>query len=159
LYELHELFGHADPQALRQLVNNTTGLRLTNDKNFSCEVCLLGNSKKQISRRPPNRSTSLLHRVHIDIVGPLTPVGLNGEQYWIIYTDDYTRYRWINVVDCKQVIPATLVCFLNRIETQHGVRVAICYLDNDTALINKDTRDHLARRGTVFELSTTYTAH
>jgi hypothetical protein len=64
LYELHELFGHADPQALRQLVNNTTGLRLTDDKSFSCEVCLLGNSKKQISRRPPNRSTSFLHRVH-----------------------------------------------------------------------------------------------
>jgi hypothetical protein len=144
LYELHELFGHADPQALRQLVNNTTGLRLTNDKSFSCEVCLLGNSKKQISRRPPNRSTSFLHRVHIDIVGPLTPVGLNGEQYWIIYTDDYTRYRWIDVVDCKQVITATLVRFLNRMETQHGVRIAICHLDNDTALINKDTRDYLA---------------
>jgi hypothetical protein len=93
LYELYELFSHADPQALRQLVNNTTGLLLTNDKSFSCEVCLLGNSKKQISRRPPNQLTSFLHRIHIDIVGPLTPVGLNGEQYWIIYTDNYTRYR------------------------------------------------------------------
>jgi hypothetical protein len=24
-------------------------------------------------------------------------------------TDNYTRYRWIDIVDCKQVIPATLV--------------------------------------------------
>jgi hypothetical protein len=29
-------------------------------------------------------------------------------------------------------------------ETQHGVRVAICHLDNHTALINKDTRGQLA---------------
>jgi hypothetical protein len=52
-----------------------------------------------------------------------------------------------------------LVRFLDHTETQHGVRVAICHLDNDTALINKDTRGQLARRGTVFELSTPYTAH
>jgi hypothetical protein len=59
--------------------------------------------------------TSFLHRVHIDIVGLLTPVGLNGEQYWIIYMDDYTRYRWIDILDCIQVIPATLVRFLDRV--------------------------------------------
>jgi hypothetical protein len=52
-----------------------------------------------------------------------------------------------------------LVRFLDHTETQHGVRVAICHLDNDTALINKDTRGQLARRGTVFEPSTPYTAH
>jgi hypothetical protein len=44
-------------------------------------------------------------------------------------------------------------------ETQHGVRVAICHLDNHTVLINKDTREPLAWRGTVFEPSTPYTAH
>jgi predicted SnoaL-like aldol condensation-catalyzing enzyme len=44
-------------------------------------------------------------------------------------------------------------------ETQHGIRVAIFHLDNDTALINKDTRGQLARSGTVFEPSTPYPAH
>jgi hypothetical protein len=114
---------------------------------------------RSLGGQPPNQSTSFLHRIHIDIIGPLTPVGLNGEQYWIIYTDNYTRYQWIDVVDCKQVIPATLVRFLDRMETQHGVRVAICHLDNHTALINKDTRGQLARPCTVFEPSTPYTAH
>jgi hypothetical protein len=40
-----------------------------------------------------------------------------------------------------------------------GRTLAICHLDNDTVLVNKDTRDLLARRGTVFESSTPYTAH
>ncbi|KAG9378218.1 hypothetical protein A1F94_011334 [Pyrenophora tritici-repentis] len=84
LQELHELFGHADPKALKLLVANTTGLRLTTTQAFSCEACMLSKSKKQISRRSPARSTTFLHRIHIDIVGPVTPEGVNGERYWIL---------------------------------------------------------------------------
>jgi hypothetical protein len=44
-------------------------------------------------------------------------------------------------------------------DTQHNVTVAIVHTDNDTTLINKQTRKTLERRGTVFEASTPYTAH
>jgi hypothetical protein len=159
LRDLHTIFGHADIQTLRHLVDSTTGLRLTDTKNFLCEVCLLGNSRQRVSRQSPNRSTRFLHRVHIDIVGPVTPTGANGEKYWIIYTDDFSRYQWIDITDSKQTITSSLLNFLDRMETQYGVRVAICHLDNDTTLINKVSRAQLSHRGTVFEPSTPYTAH
>ncbi|KAG9386150.1 hypothetical protein A1F94_002900 [Pyrenophora tritici-repentis] len=119
LQELHELFGHADPKALKLLVANTTGLRLTTTQAFSCEACMLSKSKKQISRRSPARSTTFLHRIHIDIVGPVTPEGVNGERYWILYTDDYSRYRWIDFTDCKAAITSKLIQHLDKMETQH----------------------------------------
>ena len=120
---------------------------------------MLNKSQKQISRRPPNRSTRFLHRVHVDVVGPINASGVNGEKYWIIYTDDYSRYRWIDIVDSKAAIEGTFLQFLVRMETQHNVTVAIVHTDNDTTLINKQTRKKLERRGTVFEASTPYTAH
>ncbi|KAA8610832.1 hypothetical protein PtrV1_14039, partial [Pyrenophora tritici-repentis] len=46
---------------------------------------------------------------HIDIVGPVTPEGVNGERYWILYTDDYSRYRWIDFTDCKAAITSKLI--------------------------------------------------
>jgi hypothetical protein len=49
--------------------------------------------------------------------------------------------------------------FLIRIETQHNVTVAIIHTDNNTTLINKQTRKKLEQRGTVFKASTPYTAH
>ena len=71
LYELHKTFSHADINALKQLTKVTTGLRLTGVQNFSCEVCMLGNSNKAISRRTPNRATTPFARIYVDIVGPV----------------------------------------------------------------------------------------
>jgi hypothetical protein len=159
LQELHQMFGHADVAVLKQLVNNTTGLQLTHTDSFSCEVCHLNKAQKNISRRSPNRSPHFLHRVHVDIVGPVKPRGLNGEQYWIIYTDDYSRYRWIDVIDCKAVIQGKFLQFLQMAETQYNVRVAIVHTDNDTVLVNRETRQVCINKGTVFETSTPHTQH
>jgi hypothetical protein len=101
LYELHETFGYADINALKQLTKVTTGLRLTGVQNFSCEVCMLGNLNKDISRCLPNRATTPFARIYVDIVGPVQPVGSNGERYWIAFTDDCTRYRWVYTADSK----------------------------------------------------------
>ncbi|KAA8610833.1 hypothetical protein PtrV1_14040 [Pyrenophora tritici-repentis] len=96
-------------------------------------------SKKQISRRSPARSTTFLHRIHIDIVGPVTPEGVNGERYWILYTDDYSRYRWIDFTDCKAAITSKLIQHLDKMETQHHVRVSIVHMDNDNMFLNQTT--------------------
>lgn len=81
LQELHEMFGHANVTVLQQLVNNMMGLQLTYTDCFSYEVCLLNKLHKQILRRTLNCSATFLHCVYVDIVGPLKPVGYNGEQY------------------------------------------------------------------------------
>ncbi|KAF7568939.1 hypothetical protein PtrM4_113540 [Pyrenophora tritici-repentis] len=159
LQELHELFGHADPKALKLLVANTTGLRLTTTQAFSCEACMLSKSKKQISRRSPARSTTFLHRIHIDIVGPVTPEGVNGERYWILYTDDYSRYRWIDFTDCKAAITSKLIQHLDKMETQHHVRVSIVHMDNDNMFLNQTTRRYFKDKGIISEPSTAYTPH
>jgi hypothetical protein len=45
------------------------------------------------------------------------------------------------------------------VKVQHSVNVAIVHVDNDTVLINQATKTDLAMVSTVFEPSTTYTAH
>lgn len=89
--DLHVTFDHADVRTLRQMVKTMTGFRLNDDNDFTCEACL-SNSMQQISRQPPNRSATFGHRIHVDIVGPVTPIGRDGERYWVIYTDDYSRH-------------------------------------------------------------------
>jgi hypothetical protein len=159
LCDLHETFGHANINSLKKLVATTQGLEISTRNNFSCEVCLLGNSQKQISRVSPNRATHPFRRIHVDIVGPMTNSGNGKERYWILYTDDYTRYRWIDIVESKSDCTTSLLRFLRMVKTQHGVDVEIVHLDNDNVLINTKTKNELAAKGTVFEASTPYTAH
>jgi hypothetical protein len=71
LYKLHETFGYADINALKQLTEVTTSLRLTSVQNFLCEVCMLSNLNKDILRRLLNRATTLFARIYVDIVGPI----------------------------------------------------------------------------------------
>jgi hypothetical protein len=73
LKELHKTFGHANVAQLRKLVQSTTGLELTDTSRFSCEVCMISNSRLQVSRVIPDRATRLFQRVHVDLVGPISP--------------------------------------------------------------------------------------
>jgi hypothetical protein len=159
LAHLHELFGHANIADLKKLVATTCGLELSDRDAFTCEVCLLSNSHKQISRVQPNRATRPFERVHVDIVGPLQVPGDNKERYWIIYTDDFTRYRWIDTMEQKSGFTPSLLRYLRMVKVQYNINVAIVHVDNDTVLINKATRADLSQVGTVFEPSTVYTAH
>jgi hypothetical protein len=81
LKELHETFGHANVNQLRKLVATTTSLKLTNTSRFACEVCMISNSRLQVSRVIPDRATRLFQRVHVDLVGPILLPSLNGERY------------------------------------------------------------------------------
>jgi hypothetical protein len=81
LCKLYKLFGYANVNALRRLVALTNGLKLSNRDNFSCEVCLLSNSYKQISCVQPNRATRPFERVYVDIVGPMQTTGDGKERY------------------------------------------------------------------------------
>ena len=159
LTELHETFGHADVARLRKLVQSTTGLELTDTSRFACEVCMISNSRQQISRAIPNRATYIFQRVDVDLVGPISPPGLNGERWWSLYTEDLIRYRSIDLSATKEGFGRSLIAYVVTVETQYRVVVAVVYTDNDLVLINKNTTDKLASKGTRFEPSTPYAHH
>jgi hypothetical protein len=159
LRELHETFGHANVAQLRKLVQSTTGLELTDTSRFSCEVCMISNSRQQVSRVIPDRATSPFQRVHVDLVGPISPPGLNGERWWSLYTEDLMRHRTIDLSATKEGFGRSLIGYAVNVKTQYGVVIAIVHTDNDLVLINKNTTDKLASKGTRFEPSTPYAHH
>ncbi|KAI0603887.1 hypothetical protein TUN205_11867 [Pyrenophora tritici-repentis] len=110
LQELHELFG---PEMSTSKSSWLDSYRLQITDNIE--------ARAQWHVPENARSTTFLHRIHIDIVGPVTPEGVNGERYWILYTDDYSRYRWIDITDCKAAITSKLIQHLDKMETQHHV--------------------------------------
>jgi hypothetical protein len=156
LKELHETFGHADVAQLRKLVQSTTSLELTNTSRFSCEVCMISNSRLQVSRVIPHRPTRPFQRVHVDLEGPILPPGLNGERWWSLYTEDLMRHRTIDLPATKEGFGRSLIDYAINVKTQYGVVIALIHTDNDLVLINKNTTEKLASKGTRFEPSTPY---
>jgi transposase InsO family protein len=159
LQELHQIYGHAGIDDLKKLVKATDGIKLTDVNKFDCTTCQLGKSTKQISRKPPQRATKPFQMIHMDVVGPIQPEGIDGERYWLLFTDDYTRYRWIECFSSRTEVKLKIIDFHRRIKTQFGATVATYHLDNDKAMINTDTKELLRQEGAIFRTSTPHTQH
>ncbi|OBS17106.1 hypothetical protein FPOA_12383 [Fusarium poae] len=42
-----------------------------------------------------NKGTRPFESLHADIAGPFPVTGLNGERYWVTFTDDFTQMTWV----------------------------------------------------------------
>ena len=86
---------HLPSDQIYLLTRSIKGIVVTKDKPFHYKDCHLGKAKKQISRRPQRRSNCIFEKVHIDIVGLLKHEGLHSKKYWVLFTNDQIRFRWI----------------------------------------------------------------
>ena len=159
LQEAHEIWGHTNLDDVKQLLNTVDGLKLKNTKKFDCETCYKAKGHQQISRTPQRRAQQAFDVVHLDVVGHILPPGPDGEQYWLLLTDDFTRYRWIFFVKSRAEITQVLLDFDRMVTTQYDKIVKVYRLDNDKCFINQVTIKHFRKRGTQLQPSTLYTAH
>ena len=104
LQEAHEIWGYTNLDDVKQLLNTVDGLKLKNTKKFDCETCYKAKGHQQISRTLQRRAQQAFDVVHLDVVGHILPPGPDGEQYWLLLTDDFTRYRWMFFVKSRAEI-------------------------------------------------------
>ena len=60
-----------------------------------CVDCIKGKFAKQIKKDGAKRSSRLLKLIHTDICGPFNVRSVDGFSYFITFTDDSSRYRYI----------------------------------------------------------------
>jgi hypothetical protein len=81
LYELHQIFGHPSEDALREIVKSLRGIEIVDSKRFNCEACLLRKSQRNYSKRQAPRASRSFEKIHIDLIGPISEQGINGERH------------------------------------------------------------------------------
>jgi transposase InsO family protein len=68
------------------------------------------------------------------------------------------RYR-IDVTDSKSSLTGRFLSFVSSAESVYGCKIAIIHVDNDTVIVNREMREVLRQRGTIFKLSTPYSQY
>jgi hypothetical protein len=92
----HRRLGHASLGKIRQAIETTKGIDLnipTIKKLPFCEACAFGKSQKSISRSLQERADKPGQKLHMDLVGPITPVGIGNVRWFLASVDDYCRWR------------------------------------------------------------------
>ena len=91
--------GHINPNRIQSLVKNGILSSLIFELILVCESYLEGKMTKRPFKAKENRTTVQLELVHTDVCGPMTVQDRRGYEYFITFTDDYSRYGYINLVD------------------------------------------------------------
>ena len=96
----HKRLGHISKRRIERLVSDGILDSLDFADFEICTNCIKG--KQTNTRRfGANRATDVLQLIHTDICGSFPTVSWNGQQYFITFIDDFSRYGYLYLIHEK----------------------------------------------------------
>lgn len=91
----HRRLGHLDMRNVCELVRQdmATGIdmKVSDELSSICDSCVRAKLARLAFNGTRKRATKPLQIVHSDVCGPIDPVGLNGEKYFVTFIDDWSH--------------------------------------------------------------------
>lgn len=118
----HKRLGHISRNRVERLVSDGI-LDSLDFTNFGvCIDCIKGKQTK-IKKLGANRTTDVLELIHTDICGPFPTASWNGQQYFISFIDDYSRYGYLFLIHEKSQSLDVFKNFKAEVENQLSKRI------------------------------------
>ena len=159
LIKWHRRLGHLGRAAQVKIMSTISGVQLPDpSEKITCEACMLGKSKKQISRARMTRALSVFELVHAD-TAHITPNGINGATGFSSLTDDYSRHRNIDINAQKSDAFQHLINYQKRIKNQYGRGIQRLRIDNGREYGVQRLQDWANEEGITIEYVPPYTSN
>ena len=94
-YIWHYRLGHINKKHVEKLHKDGLLDSFDYESFETCESCLLGKMTKAPFTGQGERASESLAPVHTDVCGPMSSVARGSFQYFITFTDDFSRYGYI----------------------------------------------------------------
>ena len=99
LWHLH--LGHINSNRIQRLIKDDLLEPLDFDRFLVCESCLEGKMTKRPFNAKGRRAQDLIELVHLDVCGPMLTQAKGGYEYFITFTDDYSRFGYVYLMKRK----------------------------------------------------------
>nr|GEX21926.1 hypothetical protein [Tanacetum cinerariifolium] len=153
----HRRLGHLNFKTMNKLVrhNLVRGLPtkcFENDHN--CTTCLKGKQHKASCKYKLVTSVSKpLHTLHMDLFGPTSVSNISHKWYFLVVTNDFSRFTWTFFLKTKDETSGILRKFITKIENLKDLKVKIIRCDNGEEFRNKELNDFCSQKGIKREFS------
>lgn len=160
----HNRLGHLSHSGLAQLARQSIGIHVKpNDfigkshDGSVCEHCMAGRQTR-LPHKPSEteRSTTPLHRLHVDLCGPMHEESLSGSRYYLLVIDEATRFSALQPIANKSDAADRLLILIDQLERRAGTKVVNIRSDRGGEFINEYLTDELNKRGIKQELTAAY---
>ncbi|KAK8631738.1 hypothetical protein V6N13_028518 [Hibiscus sabdariffa] len=99
------------------------------------------------------RASDLLGLIHSDVCGPMNRQARGGFQYFITFTDDFSRYGYIYLMRHKSEALERFKEFKNEVQNQHGKSIKALRSDRGGEYLSQDFDELLKECGIVSQLT------
>ncbi|GJS99954.1 putative ribonuclease H-like domain-containing protein [Tanacetum coccineum] len=153
----HRRLGHVNFKNLNKLVkgNLVRGLPSKVFQNdHTCVTCQKGKQHKASCKAKSMSSISQpLQLLHMDLFRPTSVRSINHKTYFLVITDDFSRFSWVFFLRTKDETSAILKDFIRQVENQLNKKVKTIRCDNATKFKNRDMIEFCGSKGIKREYS------
>ena len=159
LTEWHERLGHLSASGIRALVKE--GKIELSDKTLAaklhCRMCIMANTKHksyQKPRIPKPRAVTFGALTHTDTCGPFSQADFDGNRYFQVYVDDWSRAISVYTLPNKTAAETigAMERYFNKLSAM-GARAHTLRSDQGGEFLNVTVRDYLQNHGITHEVT------
>lgn len=150
----HERLAHQNKRHVKDWLSRELGVKVNTDSDV-CEGCIFGKAHRQpFGTR--TRAEKPGETVAADVCGPFDTPSISGYRYFVLFKDDYSRYRFVFFLKHKSEVVEKLKEMLSLAKTAgHKIKEILC--DNGGEFDNAAVRKVLKYRGISQRFTMPYT--
>ena len=117
-----------------------------------CESCLEGKMTKMPLKAKGYRATKLMELVHTDVCSPMSVQARGGYEYFVTFTDDYSRYGFVYLMRQKSKTYDKFREYKAETENQLGVHIKQLRSNRGGEYLSREFKFYLTQEGIVSQL-------
>lgn len=150
----HRRLGHPHNSGIKGIDSTVNNQKTNLSTNSPCSVCIQGKMKKQSFPKTSNtRAEQVLEIIHSDVVGKISPPSLGGSNYFVVFTDDFSRYTTLYPIKTKDEVLAKFDEFRRMAENLHNRKIKTLRSDNGGEYRSEKFDEYLISHGIQRQLS------
>ncbi|WZZ65001.1 hypothetical protein YC2023_076371 [Brassica napus] len=149
----HCRLGHINEKRIQKLHSDGLLSSFDYESYEKCESCLLGKMAKAPFTGHGERAKDLLELIHTDVCGPMSIHARGNYQYFITFTDDFSRYGYVYLMKHKSESFEKFKEFQNEVQNQLDKKIKALRSDRGGEYLSQAFNDHLRECGIVSQLT------
>lgn len=150
----HERLAHQNIKTVKLFLKNKN-IQVADDGLF-CEACVFGKHSKLKFQASDSRAKQPGELVHSDLCGPMQHPSLSDSRYFLLFKDDFSKYRCVYFLKHKSEVPSCFRNFIYKLKSETGLKLKTIRTDNGTEFLNENFEDVLKQFGILHQTSVPY---
>lgn len=118
------------------------GCDFSTERVNDCETCIQAKKTRGTFKETHrNRAKRILDLIHVDLIGPMKPKSLGGNEDVLVIIDDHSRRVTVEFMKSKDKTEQRLINFIKRAENEIGRRVRAMRSDNGGEFMSNNLRN------------------